>query len=209
MGARGPYAARVSPKDAWRRQVERHFGFLSEHGYEVHDVDNSGFWEITVTYAAAENAVIVRNSREFQRVEIELARLTESGAVPPVAIWTGPESDGRALLDTVLEARGVRVPRRLGGTAGRSADRALSTWARLLVEHVGDFLTGSTQCIEEAHQVVLARVRNEPQVLTINLPVTASPQEAEAAVAEARAVTPEFVNIRVHRYGPRGRGRNK
>jgi hypothetical protein len=69
-----------------------------------------------------------------------------------------------------------------------------------LAEHAGDFLAGSCRCIEEAHQVVVARVRDKPQVLTINLPSTATHEDEALAVSEARAVTPDHVTIKVQRY---------
>lgn len=144
--------------------------------------------------------MIVRNSVEFQRAEVELARLSDDGSVPLVAVWVGAESDGRALLDTVLEARAVQYAANLTGTDARSVDTALSTWARLLAEHAADFLAGSDECIEEAHRLVLARVRRHPQVLTINLPRDATQEQEAAAVSEARAHTPEYVEIRVQRY---------
>lgn len=36
---------------AWLRQVQRHFAWLSDYGYQVQSVDDSSFWEVTVVYS--------------------------------------------------------------------------------------------------------------------------------------------------------------
>jgi hypothetical protein len=84
----------VGAKEQSRQQVDHHFGFLGDYGYKILSIDDSTFWEVAVTYAADVNAVIVRNSREFQRVEVELACLTGTGSIPPVAIWTDRSRTG-------------------------------------------------------------------------------------------------------------------
>lgn len=190
-----------SEADGWRSAVELHFGFLEQYGYVLRQVDDSSWWEISAIYASEANAVLVKKSREFMRVELELVRLTADGEVPPVDVWVGPTSNGRALFDNVVEARArTSLPRWMRGTSSRAADRALATWARLLREVAPDFLDGSGACIDEAHALVLQRVAKRPQVLTISLPSTATAEEEAAAVEEARTITPEYVAIKTQRY---------
>lgn len=194
--------------EEWRKLVEPHFRYLENYGYTLARADDESWWETVVVYESSVNAVLVKLSVEFHRVEVELAKLDEAGHLPPVEVWVNPAPSGRALLDNVLAARDPKRCRwkRLKGIGPAATRRSLIFWANALREVCPDFLDGSDACLAEAHALVWDRVRKKAQVLTVHLPSTASPEEEAATVAEMRAATPEHVKIDVTRYrSPRPR----
>jgi hypothetical protein len=193
--------------DGWLKQVERHFQFLEDHGYRLVREDDESPWETVVVYESSANAVLVKRSVEFGRVEVELATLDEAGELAPVEVWVSASPSRRALLDNVLAARDPSRGRwkRLKGLGRTATTRSLRFWASALSEVCPDFLNGSDACLAEAHAAVWARVQNKPQVVKVHLPSTATAAEEAAAVAEARAETPEHVEIELLRYRRPGR----
>jgi hypothetical protein len=193
--------------DEWRKQAEQHFRFLEDHGYRLARTDDESPWETVVVYKSSANAVLVKRSVEFGRVEVELATLDEAGELAPVEVWVGASPSRRALLDTVLAARdpGRGRWKRLKGLRRAATTRSLRFWASALSEVCPDFLDGSDACLAEAHAAARARVQNKPQVLKVHLPSTATSAEEAVAVAEARAETPEHVKIELLRYRRPGR----
>jgi hypothetical protein len=192
--------------EKWREQVEPHFRYLEGHGYRLVHSDDESWWETVVRYESSVNAVLVKLSVEFHRVEVELARL-DYAELPPVEPWIGPYPSGGALLENVLVARDPQRARGkpLNGIGRAATARALTFWASVLREVCPDFLGGSDNCLSEAHALVWDRGKEKPQVLTLHLPSTASLDEEAAAVANARAETPEHVNVEVVRYHRPGR----
>jgi hypothetical protein len=193
--------------DEWRKQVERHFRFLEDHGYRLARAEDESPWGTVVVYESSVNAVLVKRSVEFGRVEVELARLDAAGELPPVEVWVSASPSGRALLDNVLAVRDPnRDPwKRLKGLRRVAPTRSLRFWAGTLREVCPDFLSGSDACLAEAHAAVWARVQKEPQVMRVHLPSSATAGDEAAAVAEARAETPEHVKIGLLRYRHPGR----
>jgi hypothetical protein len=204
----GPTVTRVGARaEEWRERVQPHFDFLKSQGYTLVRADDESPWETVVVYESPVNAVLVKRSMEFGRVEVELAMLDEAGGLPNAEVWVGPVPSRRALLDEVL---GVRDPERdhwkeLNGLGGAVSTQSLEFWASALREVCPDFLNGSDACLAEAHAAVWARVQKTPQVLTVHLPSTATAAEEAAAVAEARAGTPAHVKIELLRYRRPGR----
>jgi hypothetical protein len=191
----------------WREQVERHFGFLENRGYRPVPAADAPPWETAVVYESSVNAVLVKRSVEFGRVEVELAKLEEAGELAPAEVWVGDVPSGRALLDNVLAARDPHRGRwkRLKGLGRAATSRSLRFWASALSEVCPDFLNGSDACLAEAHAAVWAHAQKKPHVLRIHLPSTATAAEEAEAVAEARTETPEHVTIEPLRYRRPGR----
>lgn len=116
--------------DEWREHVEPHFGFLEDHGYTLVRTDDQSPWETVVIFESSVNAVLVKRSADFGRVEVELVKLDEPGELPPVEAWVSPDPSGRALLDNV---RAVREPKRgrwkrLKGIGRAASTRSLIFW---------------------------------------------------------------------------------
>ena len=169
--------------DEWREQVEPHFGFLENRGYMLVRTDERSPWETVVVYESPVNAVLVKRSAEFGRVEVELARLDELGELPPVEAWVSAAPSGRALLDNVLAVRELKRGRwkRLKGIGRAATTRSLIFWGSALREVCPDFLDGSDACLAEAHALVWDRVQKKPEVMTVHLPSTATAAEEAAA----------------------------
>src|SRR4051794_6805183 len=65
----------------WERRVRRHFDFLLGHGFAFDGVDDSSFWQTNATYLSDLVGIEIANSREMNRVEIDLIRLHD-GRLP-------------------------------------------------------------------------------------------------------------------------------
>jgi hypothetical protein len=187
----------------WERFVRARFDLLLDHGYAFDGVDGSSPWETSAIYRSPQHAVLVKNSLEFMRAEVELVRLV-AGRMPPPGIWIAKDTElARTLLDNVVEARASERMSDLRVAAGRSdaeLGAMLDLCAKLLVEVAPDFLEGSDQPFTDAARVINARIERDPQKLTVWLPADASVEREGAAVAEARLTAPAEVEVIVRRY---------
>ena len=187
----------------WERLVRPHFDFLTEHGFELDPRVASSEWYATrVVYRSAQAAVIVTHSVEFQRVEVELARLRR-GKLPRTMVFVAARPIDQNLLDNVLEARAperLRKSQHATGLRRRQVERQLELWATLLREVAPDFLAGSMAALDEAEEVVRRRVRDEPQQVTVWLPEDASDEEEAKEVERARRDTPSELDVVSRRY---------
>lgn len=67
-------------------------------------------WRTGVVYMSATSAVAVDRSREYQRVEVTIARLKD-GRLPPTRVFVTAQPFDDVLLDNVIEARALRSAR--------------------------------------------------------------------------------------------------
>jgi hypothetical protein len=183
--------------------VRARFDFLLDHGYEFEGVDSSSPWQTSAAYRSPKYVVLVTNSREFMRGEVELVRLV-AGEMPPPGVWITRYAElARTLLDNVVEARTPERMAELRAAAGRSDTELramLELCAKLLLEVAPDFLEGSDQAFSDAARVILARIERDPQKLTVWLPADASAEREEEEVAKARLTAPPEVEIIIRRY---------
>ena len=188
----------------WERLVRPHFDFLIEYGFEIDPRLASSEWYATeVVYRSERSAVIVTRSVEFDRVELELARLRGSKLPPTMVFVSAGKRIDQNLFDNVLEARAperLRAASRATGLRKHQVERQLRMWASLLRDTAPDFLAGSMAALDEAEEIVRRRVRAEPQEVTVWLPADASDAEEEEALREARRDSPQGVQVVVRRY---------
>lgn len=198
----------------WRTTVDEHFGYLRGAGFTRVDVDDTHWWETSVTYMADAAALKISASREFNRVEVELIRLVDH-AVPEYPIWITDAPMHWMLLDNVIEARRPDLLPSLRAGKGLSAKAAkgqLALAAALVREVTPDFLGGDTAAIDDGAAIVRSRVREHPQQLTVHLPASTTAGEVAAEAARMKPSVPPEVGVQIRRYGRRklrrGRGNN-
>jgi hypothetical protein len=188
--------------EKWVKQVDPHFGFLTQLGFGSRDVDDSSFWSIWVQYRSDTSAIRISKSNEFVRADVHLIRLV-NGQVPRYPIWITDEPIDWILLDNVVESREpglLSEVKRLTGLKSAELDGQLRFWARVLREVAGDFLAGSFASLDEAASVIRARVAAHPQSVQVWLSEDA-PDGVEAQEADAvRATLPAQVGVSVRRY---------
>ena len=191
------------------KTVDTHFGFLREAGFTHVETDDSSFWSLWVQYRSDSAAVRISKSNEFERVEVELIRLVD-GEVPTYPIWITDARIDWMLLDNVIEVRAPALQdevRKQSGLKPAEIDSQLDFWARTLRDLAQDFLDGDPAPIDEASEIVRARVAAEPQQVQVYLPSDA-PAGAEAeAAAKVQATVPPNVGVTVRRYSRRGHRR--
>ena len=183
----------------WERRVRKHFDFLLDHGFAFGGVDDSSFWQTNATYFSDRLGIEIADSREFNRVEIDLIRLDE-GRLPKPRIWVTDEPISRTLFDNVLEARRHPSLSELPTLSSRGVDEQVETWARLLKEVAPELLRGDDAPIAEAEALVRRRVAKHPHDMVVWLPHDASDERERAAVADAERDAPEGVTVHVRRY---------
>lgn len=184
----------------WQHKVEAAFPFLAERGFR-RTAEATSFWETSCTWSAGSVAIKVAESTEFQRVDVHLVRLVD-GEVPPYPIWVTDEPQNWALMDNVLQARSSEAQAQIpaGGLSRRSVAEQLAFWAGAIQDAAPDFLAGSPACIDEAADIVRAKLADTPQRLLISLPDGASSEDERVAVADARRGLPPNVEVVVRRY---------
>jgi hypothetical protein len=90
--------------EKWAKEVDAHFGFLTQLGLDSRDVDHSSFWSSWVQYRSDTSAIRISKSNEFVRAEVRLIRLVND-QVPPYPIWITDEPIDWILLDNIVESR--------------------------------------------------------------------------------------------------------
>ncbi len=208
-GRRAMRQYRVMGKTAeqWRKQVEPHFGFLSDHGFTVVDVDDSSFWALWVQYRSGTAAVRISKSNETTRAEVRLIRLVD-GEVPTYPIWITEDRIDWTLLDNVVEARQphrLEDAGKLSGLTAAQLDHQLRFWASVLRDVAPEFLGGDFAPIEEAGELIRSRVAEHPQQVQIWIPNDAPADSETEQIAEVQSTVPPNVGVSVRRYW-RGRG---
>jgi hypothetical protein len=185
----------------WETRVKKHFSFLADHGFRFDHVDDE-WWATTAVFLSSTLGVEVANSVEFRRVEIALLRLVE-GQPPEPEVWVTEAPINRVLFDNVLEARAPDVLGQLpSGLSRREVAEQLRLYAELLRTVVPDFLNGSDAALLDGERVIRQRVQENPQQMTLWLPVDASEGDEAEARAEAERTTPPEVRVVVKRYKP-------
>ncbi len=195
----------VGNLDRWTSAVERHFGFLAAHGFQIGTAEEPTQWERAVLCQAPGVAVKVARSVEFARAEVNLIRLVDN-EVPPYPIWITDETVNWTLLETVIEARRPDLVEQLpaGGLKDAELDGQLAKWAELLRVVAPDFLGGDTAAIDEAAEVLRQRVRENPQRVTVW-----EPEGTESSsLSDVRGSVPDNVEVRAGRYS-RWRGKRQ
>jgi hypothetical protein len=183
----------------WERRVRKHFDFLLDHGFAFGGVDDSSSWETGAIYLGGRVGIEIADSREMNRVEIDLIRL-HNGRLPEPQIWVTDEPINRTLLDNVIEARRHPSVSQLPALASRRVDEQLETWARLLKEVAPEVMRGDDAPIADAEAVVRQRVAEHPQEIVVWLPHDASDERERDALTDARRGAPEGVAVHVRRY---------
>jgi len=186
---------------AWESRVREHFDFLVEHGFRFDHVEAST-WATTAVYLSSVLGLEVTRSVEFERVEIELVRLTD-GALPEHEVWVTDNPLNRILFDNVLIARAPELDeasRTLKGLSNEDEGKQLRFWADALRSVAPDFLAGDDAALREGDQVIRQRVAENPQELTIWVPSDASQEEEDRAREEASQSAPPNVKVSVRRY---------
>lgn len=183
----------------WERRVRKHFDFLLDNGFAFGGVDDSSFWETGATYLGGRVGVEIADSRETNRVEVDLIRL-HHGRLPEPQIWVTSEPINRTLLDNVIEARRHPSLNQLQALPSRGVDEQLETWARLLTEVAPEVMRDDDAPIADAEAVVRQRLAEHPQEMVIWLPRDASDARERDALADAKRGAPEGVTVHVRRY---------
>jgi hypothetical protein len=183
----------------WERRVRKHFDFLLDHGFAFGGVDDSSFWETGATYLGGRVGIEIADSRETNRVEIDLIRL-DDGRLPEPQIWVTDERINRTLLDNVIEARRHPSLSQLPALSARSVDEQLATWARLLKDVAPEVMRGDDAPIADAEAMVRQRVAEHPQEVVVWLPHDASDERERLALTDAERRAPEGVTVHVRRY---------
>lgn len=186
----------------WRKQVEPHFGFLTQLGFGKVDVDDSSFWSLWVQYRSETSAIRISKSNEFIRSEVHLIRLVD-GEVPAYPIWITDDRIDWTLLDNVVVARRPDLADEVAkqtGLADKELDQQLGFWARALREVSEDFLQGDFASLDEAGALVRSHVAENPQHVQVWIPSDA-PAGTEAAEQEkVQGTVPPNVGVSVRRY---------
>ena len=185
--------------EKWERRVRKCFDFLLEHGYVFASDDDTSRWQTNATYRARRLGIEIADSRELNRVEIDLIRLHD-GRLPEPQIWVSDAPISRTLLDTVLEARRHSRLHELQALSTQGTDEQLATWARMLQEAAPEVLHDDDAPIADAEVLVRQRVAEHPQEIVVWLPHDASEQRQREASAEAEQRVPKDVTVRVRRY---------
>jgi hypothetical protein len=191
----------MARNNPWRAKVEQHLGVLASFGFEHAESANS-FWEESATWFQSGAAALkVAKNVEFQGVEVHFIRLVD-GVIPPYPVWITNAALNWASLDNLLRVRAPELleSRPEAGLSNRLVAAQLDFADMALQRVAGDFLSGSTACIDEVAVMLRAVVAKSPQVITISFPDTMSDTEVEAEVAKTRRVTPPEVGIVVQRY---------
>ena len=183
----------------WEGRVRKHFDFLLDHGFAFGGVDDSSFWQTDAIYLSDRAGIEIADSRETNRVEIDVIRLSE-GQLPEPQVWVTDEPISRTLLDNVIEARSDPSLSELPTLSSRGVDEQIETWARLLKDVAPDWLRGDDAPIAEAEAFVRQRVAEHPQEMVVWLPHDASDEREREALADAERDTPEGVSVHVRRY---------
>lgn len=183
----------------WERRVRKHFDFLLDHGYAFGGVDDSSSWQTDALYLGGRIGIEIADSRETNRVEIDLIRLHDGG-LPEPQIWVTDAPIDRTLLDNVIEARRHASLTELEALSSRTVDEQLETWARLLKEVAPEVLRGDDAPIADAESVVRARVAEHPQQIIVWLPHDASDEHEREARGNAERNAPDGVTVQVRRY---------
>ena len=188
--------------DHWKATVVRHFAFVEDYGFHLTSSEAKSWWETSVVFTSHTGGIKVAYSNEFVRAEVNLIRLVD-GVVPPYPIWITAEQINWVLLDNVLEVRDrarFEEAMTLRGLDNAKVNRQLQFWADCLRTTAGDFLRGDMAPIDEAAELIRARVKEHPQEMTIWVPDNA-PTGAEGAETErARRDVPPEVTVRARRY---------
>jgi hypothetical protein len=187
----------------WEAIVSTHFSFLEERfHWTLWAKDDSGNWETTITYARDPAAVIVRYSVEFNRAEVELARMV-AGEIPPVPIFVHSNTRiDRCELDDLLLLRDssmLEALRNLSGLDRQTVDQALALQARALERYALSFLERDMRIFDEFDKLIKDRVARDPQRIRLSFPEGTPQEEIDRCVAQAQRVDPN-VPVEVHFY---------
>ena len=194
----------VEQIEEWAGRVGRYFGFLEEYGFRfVPRLGAASPWRTGVVYTSATSAVAVDRSREYQRVEVTLARL-QDGGLPATRAFVRARPFDDVLLDNVIEARAPghrRWSTAPQGLAEDQIDQQLQFWATALAEVAGDFLGGSFDALEDGERAVRDRMAGRRQHVTVWLPHNATDRDAQEAARRTRETVPRDVEVVVKRRG--------
>jgi hypothetical protein len=195
----------VEQIEEWAGRVSHYFGFLDEYGFRlVPRLGVASPWRTGVVYMSATSAVAVDRSREYQRVEVTIARLKD-GRLPPTRVFVTAQPFDDVQLDNVIEARAPgqrRWSTAPQGLAEDQIDGQLQFWATALTEIAEDFLEGSFDAIEDGERAVRDRMAGRRQQVTVWLSHNATDQQADEAARRTRETVPRDVEVVVKRRGP-------
>jgi hypothetical protein len=204
-------SAVVERIEEWAGRVSHHFGFLEGYGFRlVPEFGVASPWRTSVVYMSATSAVAVDRSREYQRVEVTIARL-KNGQLPPTRVFVTAQPFDDVLLDNVIEARAPghrRWSTAPQGLAADQIDEQLQFWATALTEVAEDFLKGSFDALEDGERAVRDRMAGRRQQVSVWLPHDATDQDAEEAARRTRETVPPDVEVVVRRRGQSRRETN-
>jgi hypothetical protein len=188
---------------AWAEQVERHFGFLTQHGFLLSDVGPATWWAVRVTYRSTRSAVAVIRSNEYYRAEVELMRLVD-GQLPAYPIFVVDSVPVNTfLLDDLVRLRRADPEKALArqrGLAPQEVDAQLAFWSAAIREHGSDFLAGDLRVLDTLEQIVRGRAHDHRQELVVWLPDAASAKDEARAEESVAATVPERVTVTARRY---------
>jgi len=189
-------AAQSARANAWRAQVDAHFGYLRKtYGFRLTSADASSLWVTRVVYQTDVAVVAVDKSVEFERVEVSVMRLVE-GRLPEYPIFILQDTViNETVFDNILMRRNPQLLDRLRGLQGLDDDhieRSLAFLAQALEENLADFLTGERSIFEAVDVLIKERARAHPPVITVYLPEDATVEQEAAAIAEVESGSPEI-----------------
>jgi hypothetical protein len=137
----------------WAARVDRHFGFLKEHGFRVEAaLGFSSGWCTRVVYVSETSAIAVDRNTDRRRAEVILAKLTE-GTLPPWRTGYPLVPFDYVLLDSVVDARAPER-QRWHSIPGKSYEEQVSFWAATLRSVAPEFLLGDLSAIEDGERAV-------------------------------------------------------
>ena len=196
-------ARQQAAKDAWKGQMDAHFGYLqTSFGFHIAEVDASTWWETSLRYESDRVAVKVARSVEFNRVELWLIRLVGAG-LPGYPIFINPDTPiNYVIFDRVLEARAPAEAERLkelNGLSDEQVERSLDFLAHALRAYSNDVLRGDFAIFDTIANQIHQEVREHPQEIRVVLPDTAVPSEEVPLVQQIQQNHPEQP-IRVEYY---------
>jgi hypothetical protein len=146
----------------WARQVDAHFGWLTEHGFALVEADASWFWTWTVVYRKGTGAVLVVQDRECFCVELELVRAAVDVPLARRWIHVDGEITGAAYGHKLVRLRAPDPEALLGRVKGLgltpdAMDTQLAFWAGMLRTYGTDVLAGDLAILDAPDPVVRRR----------------------------------------------------
>jgi hypothetical protein len=184
---------RVETAREWETEVERHFAFLAQHGFNLVETYRWG-WGVWVIYGTSKLFVKIEKSYEFQRVEMSIGRLKE-GRRPKAQVFTTREGQiDDVLFDNVLEARAPGMLSKYPSGTSEDVVRAqLDFLAEALQTVAPDFLQNDDLAISEAGDLIRRRLPAGPPSITIHVP---EGTKADASLASKAAELGAMADVR-------------